>query len=206
MVRHHRLFGMADINKKAMKYSRMLNRNSGCTTSLYTVVFAALFVVGCCPCRKIQNIATQTTQDSAVSNTRVETRTEYVTDTVYIEIPSQTAERTTVERESYLENDYAETAARINGDGTLYHDLRSKEQKFPSQIKTQIVYKDSIRTEYRYANIYIDKPYRVEVERSFTWWQKTCIKFFPIIIISLIAYIVIRNRKTVFSFIRRLIG
>ena len=54
---------------------------------------------------------------------------EYIHDTVTVEIPAQTAERTTRDSSSHLENDFAESDARINSDGTLYHDLRTKPQE-----------------------------------------------------------------------------
>lgn len=90
-------------------------------------------------------------------------------DTVYIEIPAQSAERTTPDKFSHLETDYAESNAKINEDGTLTHDLKNKPQPKPVPVK------NSNDTIYIDRNIEIPVPVEVpvEVERELTWWQKT---------------------------------
>lgn len=90
-------------------------------------------------------------------------------DTVFIEVPAQSAERTTPEKTSHLETDYAESDARINEDGTLSHSLKNKPTKHPAPVKnsTDTIYVDKV----------IEKPVPVEVpkevERELTWWEKT---------------------------------
>ncbi len=90
-------------------------------------------------------------------------------DTVFIEIPVQSAERTTHEKTSHLETDYAESDARINEDGTLSHSLKNKPTKHPAPVKNSA---DTI-----YIDKVIEKPVPVEVpkevERELTWWEKT---------------------------------
>lgn len=82
---------------------------------------------------------------------RVEVRTETVIlrDTTYIEIPAQCAERTTPTDSSHLENDYAESTARINHDGTLYHDLKTKPQEIPVVTEIPVQHTDSTYYEER---------------------------------------------------------
>ena len=70
---------------------------------------------------------------------RVETVIKFITDTVYLEIPAQTAQRETRDSVSHLENDYAESDARINPDGSLYHDLNTKPQKKPLEFEKPAV-------------------------------------------------------------------
>lgn len=91
-------------------------------------------------------------------------------DTVFIEIPAQSAERTTPDKFSHLETDYAESDARINADGTLTHSLKNKaETPKPVPVKNT---NDTI-----YQDRYIEKPVEVqvptEVERNLTRWEKT---------------------------------
>lgn len=90
-------------------------------------------------------------------------------DTVFVEIPAQSAERTTPEGFSHLETDYAESDARINDDGTLSHSLKNKPQPKPVPVKNSA---DTI-----YIDRIIEKPVPVEVpvltEAKLTKWQQT---------------------------------
>ncbi len=105
------------------------------------IILALLMMCGsCCPCKNL------TTETSTHDSIRVETNTVtvYVPDTVLIEIPLQTAERTTADSTSHLENDYATSDARINADGTLFHSLNTKPQEKPVEVKKKEVRKDNI--------------------------------------------------------------
>lgn len=119
---------------------------------------------------------------------RIETRyrTEWKTDTAYIEIPTQTAQRETKDSVSKLENDYAVSVAHVYTDGTLFHSLATKPQSKPVSVNTPINYKDSI--------VYIDREREkaVEVEREYTLWDKTRFKmFFPLIGMVVLAVCII---------------
>lgn len=162
---------------------------------LYLFIIAVL-LAGCSPCKHLS--ATQE-QDSTL--TKVITQTYYVKDTVRIEIPAQTAERTTEDSVSELENDYATSKARINPDGTLYHDLKTKPQDIPKEVETPVQVKDSIVYRYKYK----DKVQTVEVERELTWWQKTQIYGFWLLAVLITARLIWKYRSKIMSFIRKLI-
>ena len=117
--------------------------------SIFLLVAAVFLVGGCSPGKHLAK--TQQQQDS----TRVEIRKEivYVPDTVYLEIQAQTAERTTRDSTSHLENDYAESDARINSDGSLYHDLKTKPQEIPKE-QTPVERNDSIVYKYKDRTVY----------------------------------------------------
>ena len=125
---------------------------------------------------------------------RGETRIEYVPDTVFIEIPAQTSERETADSTSHLENDYATSDARINPDGTLYHDLKTKPQKKPVKYEKPVERKDSTI----YKTKTVTETEIVKVPRDLTWWQKTQINFFWVILFIL----VIVYRKKILSFVK----
>ena len=155
------------------------------------LLLIALLLTACGTPKKL----TTTQQDS----TRIEIRETviYVPDTVFVEIPAQTAERTTQDSTSHLENDYALSDARINPDGSLYHDLKTKPQEKPVPIEKPVERKDSIiyRTQYIYREV------TVEVERELSWWEKTQIYgFWGLVVILLIVY-----RKKIFALARRFI-
>lgn len=165
---------------------------------LSAVLVSMLFIVsGCCTQRRVveQNTTVIQQKDSANVEVRVEKEIVYQTDTLYINIPPQTSERTTLDSISHLENGYATSDARINQDGTLYHDLKTKPQKIASEFEKPVERNDSIRTEYKTKTEYITLIDKKEVEKELTWWQHTCITWFPwclILLIIAIGYI-LRN-------------
>lgn len=134
-----------------------------------------LSFLSCATQRGSGSSTTITEKDS--SDVKVEIRTEYITDTIIVEIPAQTAERTTQDSTSHLETDYAVSDASINPDGTLSHSLKNKAQKKPIEFQKPVEHKDSVRIEYKYKDKEVKVP--VEVEKDLSWWQSTSIKFFP---------------------------
>lgn len=123
----------------------------------------------------------------------------FIKDTAYIEIPSQISERIIKDSVSFLENDYALSNARLNSDGTLFHDLRTKPQNKPVVVDTKIERRDSI--------IYKDREIEVPipVERELGWWEKTSIRFFPYSLFALFLICLYLFRKPILTLIRRFI-
>lgn len=148
---------------------------------------------GCASSRRLSENVHQ--QDSV--QIKVETRIEYVPDTVYIEIPAQTAERETADSTSHLENDYATSDARINPDGTLFHNLKTKPQKKPVEFEKPVERKDSTI----YKTKTVTEVRTVEVPRPLNWWERTQIYgFWFIVFIAVIVY-----RKKILSLLKWLI-
>lgn len=162
--------------------------------NFFSYVGLVLLVTSCASHKNL------TTEHNTSDSVRVEVRTEtvYVPDTVYVEIPAQTAERTTADSTSHLENDYATSDARINPDGTLYHDLRTKPQKKAVEFQKPVERNDSIIYKTKYETL-IEKQ-EVKVERDYTWWDKT--RFY--IAYALLIWLLINYRKKLFSLARRI--
>lgn len=154
---------------------------------LLILILAA--VTACCPCRHL----TTSTADSV----RVETivRTEYIPDTVLVEVPVESERQTVRDTTSHLETSFAVSDARINADGSLSHSLANKPQKRPIPTEKEVIYRDSI--------VYRDRVNTeiVEVERKLTWWQQTQIRGFWVTIIIILVLL----RKKIFPLIRRFI-
>ncbi len=131
---------------------------------LFYLLAVCALAVGCCPCR---NIESSTSRSDSV---RVEyrERVEYVPDTVFLEIPLQSAERTTADSVSHLENEYAVSDARITADGLLFHDLQTKAQRKAVETDHRIVWRDSVV----YKDRLVTVKETVEVERKLTKFQK----------------------------------
>lgn len=154
------------------------------------LLLLTFIIGGCASSRRLSENVHQ--QDSV--QIKIETRIEYVPDTVYIEIPAQTAERETADSTSHLENDYATSDARINPDGTLFHNLKTKPQKKPVEFEKPVEHKDSII----YKTKTVTKVRTVEVPHELTWWEKTQIYgFWFILFILMIVY-----RKKFFSLVK----
>ena len=143
-----------------------------------------VLAVACCPCRHLMT----STQDSV----RVETvvRTEYIPDTVFVEVPLEIERQIVRGTMSHLETSYAVSDARITPDGALFHSLANKPQKRPVPTEKEIIYRDSI--------VYRDRVNRevVEVERKLTWWQQTQMKGFWI---ALVVLVLVCRKNTVAS-------
>jgi hypothetical protein len=166
---------------------------NGCANVAAIVV---AFVIGLCICSLFgscssgKKIVQETVKEDSV---RIETRIEYfyLPDTVYVEIPAQSAERTSADSVSHLETDYATSDARINADGSLFHSLANKPQKMAVETEMKVERKDSI--------MYSDKSTNgtqteiIEVERELSWWQKTQIYGFYV----LIFFFLFRYRKNI---------
>ena len=175
---------------------------------LSAVLVSMLFIVsGCCTQRRAveQNTTVIQQKDSSNTEVRVDKVIEYLIDTVYIKIPAQMAERTTQDSASHLENNYATSDARINQDGTLYHDLKTKPQDIASEFQKPVERNDSIRTEYKTKTEYITLIDKKEVEKELTWWQHTCIKWFPWSLILLIITIGYILRNPILKITKRLL-
>lgn len=144
-----------------------------------------------CACAAQQKLPTTTVQEMTSRNVDVKYEKVFVHDTTYIEIPAQTAERTTQDSTSILENDYAISVACINADGTLFHRLNTKPQKKPVPVDKKIERKDSI--------IYADKLIKVPVlvEKELGRWEKTCIEWFPYLLVAMILTLIIILRKLI---------
>lgn len=151
------------------------------------ILLAIMTAAGCCPCRKA---IPPTIRDSVRIETQI--RTEYIKDTVIIEVPTEEKAQTVRDTTSHLETSFAESDAEITPDGALRHSLRNKPQKKPVQAETKVIYRDSV--------IYRDrvKTETVEVERDLTWWQQTRLYGFWV----LLAAVAWSLRKTILAIIK----
>jgi len=173
----------------------------GCASFISAIL---ALTIGLCICALFGSCCSHkniTNERSEKDSIKIEVRTEtvYVTDTTYIEIPVHTAERTTADSVSHLENDYAVSDACINADGTLSHTLATKPQKKPVEFQKPVEHRDSI--------VYVDKIVTetsqqiVEVERKLSWWEKTRIYGCYVLAILL----VILYRKPIWKFVKKLV-
>lgn len=96
---------------------------------------------------------------------KVRTVTEFVTDTVFVELPVIVEKIQTLDTVSVLENRFAKSEASVS-DGVLSHSLETKPVKEPVEVKREIVYRDSL--------VYVDRVVTrtEEVAKPLTGWQR----------------------------------
>ena len=127
-------------------------------------VFIAIAMLLFSSCRTSRQVVVVEGKDSIRIEERI--REIKITDTLFIAVPPQSAERTTADSTSHLENDYAVSDARINPDGSLYHSLETKARTDTITGEVSVQAKDSI--------IYREKviPKVVTVETELNWFAK----------------------------------
>ncbi len=148
-----------------------------------------LLLSGCASSRKAALSQEQITE--VYDSVRVEYRERvvFVPDTVLIEIPAQTAERTTPDSVSVLENDFAKSTARITPDGLLFHNLETKPQQIAAPIEVPVVEKE-LKQSHVADKSEAKTETKIEyVPRDYTWWDITRFYgFYAAIIFLIITY------------------
>lgn len=164
----------------------------GCfTISVVLLLLAVVLLLSACRSQRdiVHDVTHVETHDSIY----------YVHDTLYYEVPSATAEVTTYDSVSKLENDFAVSIVSLNKDGSLSHKLNAKPQSVPVpyekpvQTKTQVIYKDKR----------IEVP--VPVEKKLTAWEQFQLRSFWALLSMSIVSVVIIFRKPLCTLIRRFI-
>lgn len=151
------------------------------------VLIVLMFTISCCPCR---HIATSTADSVRVET---HTRTEFVRDTLFIEVPVESVSQTVATDFSHLETQFAVSDARIESDGRLFHSLWNKPQNAPVAVETPIIYRDSI--------VYRDRAVNsiVEVERPLTAWQRFQMSGFWVLV-AVAMCVILSHIKYLFNF------
>lgn len=169
------------------------------------IAIAMLIVVMLCCIGCSTHKAAQPTIITLTDSVRVETKYEkiIIRDTVMFALPSQGAERTTLDSISHLETDFAVSDARVNPDGSLTHTLNNKSQEIPVPVESEKEMQEKII--YRNRDVAVPQPYPVEVERELTQWQKFRLKGFWVLLAVILASSGWKWRKPIFNFIRRFI-
>lgn len=155
------------------------------------IIFLLWITISCCPNR---HLTTSVERDSV--RIEIHTRSEFIRDTILLEIPVESERQTVRDTISHLETSYAVSDARITTDGALFHSLANKPQKKPIPTEKEIIYRDSIV----YQNKIVEKS--VPIERELTKWQKFQIKGFWIMSAILVITLF---RKKIMSLIKSIL-
>jgi hypothetical protein len=145
----------------------------GAALGILVLIALASILGGCSSAKKSTAVTPQTIVEVENSTEREVIREQRI-DTVYVTIPNQTAERTTLDSISHLETEYALSNARINADGTLFHSIANKLTAHPVAVTSSA---DTIKiTQTVEKAVPYPVTQTVTVERNFTWWEQTRLK------------------------------
>lgn len=164
----------------------------GCLTLLIAFVIIAVvsMLTGCRSPREIvHEVTVIETHDSI----------HYVHDTLYFDVPVQTAQVVTHDSVSVLENDYAVSEVQLNKDGTLSHKLNTKPQSVPVPFEKPVETKT--QTIYKYREVKIPVP----VEKELSAWQKFRLQSFWVLVAVALAALGFIFRKPLYALVRRFI-
>lgn len=136
--------------------------------ALFIVAIALLLLLNSC-CPKLTQPRPVFTQLQDSSWTKQTISVKMTIDTAAVRLPLQRSERDTPCDSSYLENDFAESHAWINPDGTLHHDLSTKE----TDVKVPVTNVEKEKETEHNAVKEVPVPYPVEVKvpAEITPWQ-----------------------------------
>lgn len=135
--------------------------------------FLLIALAGCRSCRHVPGGRPVEAADTLTLSSTVRTLHTTVPDTAYVTLPPQSASRTAADSLSRLETDYAISTARLNPDGTLSHDLRTRPGRHAVPVDREVVLRDSVV----HVNHVVVKPVPVEVERPLTRWENFKLRY-----------------------------
>ena len=164
----------------------------GCLTLLLVVflVVITLLMSGCkSPKEVVREVTVIETHDSI----------HYVHDTLFFDVPVQTAQIVTHDSVSVLENDWAISRAEVSKNGTLSHKLSTKPQSVPVPFEKPV----ETKTQVIYRNREVKVP--VPVEKPLTPWEKFRLDAFWWLVGACAFGAVVAYRKPLFTLIRRFI-
>lgn len=164
----------------------------GCLTLLLVVflVVITLLMSGCrSPKEIVREVTVIETHDSI----------HYVHDTLFFDVPVQTAQIVTHDSVSVLENDWAVSRAAVNKDGTLSHKLSTKPQSVPVPFEKPV----ETKTQVIYRNREVKVP--VPVEKQLTPWEKFRLDAFWWLLGASVVGVGVVFRKPLFALVRRFI-
>lgn len=133
------------------------------------ILFSLILLLSCSTNKQVQN--TTNSESNQISDVTTIREIIYQTDTVVVEIPAQTAERTTRDTTSTLENDFAISIARLLPDGFLFHSLNTKPRKLAVPFQKPIERTKQVATTSKELIKTQTLKIPVEVERKVSWWE-----------------------------------
>ncbi|MBR0292229.1 MAG: hypothetical protein IJQ79_08900 [Bacteroidales bacterium] len=163
------------------------------TRPFLAVLPALLILTGCGLCGKVAS-----TTESQRETIKIVEHATFVPVITEVSIPELVMQRTTRDTSSFIENPYAESRARINPDGSLYHDLKTKPQTIRDTQDVKIVYRDTSTVKERE----VEKEVVNEVERKLNGWQKFRLNGFWV----LLGLLGIAYRKVIFAIVQKIIA
>lgn len=130
---------------------------------------------------------------------RTERVTEYIEkvrmDTVYVEVPAQSAKVFARDSVSHLETDFAVSDAAVTADGMLRHSLENKTVRYPAIVPVKDSEKVQSRDSIVYRNVSVEVPVKMPLSWWETFWTRSGQAAWTVSIISVIGIVMARVMK-----------
>lgn len=143
-------------------------------------------------CRSHKELVTEQTHTEDSTRIEIRERVIIVPDTVYITLPQQEYEYTTIDSISHLETDFAISDVRIQPNGSVRHTLKTKHTTIPVVTPMTIVSRDSSISVYK-GNSTEKKQITPKQEKS--KWDEVIISL--MIVAIAICVLIIRNYRNI---------
>lgn len=151
---------------------------------LVAVMCPVFFMTGCSP-----RVVTVTEIRDSV---RTEIRERLVHDSVMVKIPIEVEKNVTLDDSSHVETTFAESDAVVR-DGKLFHSIRNKVQEWKTSVDVPV----ADTTRYESHSKEEQKVRTVTVEKELSWWQKTQMKGFWLLLFIVVAYVAYKYRRMI---------
>lgn len=179
-------------------------------THLYLLVaiicgLMLLFFIASCKTCKCPPVQESATHDSVRIEHHYEKVTELVHDTTYVTLPPE-IQTTVTQDSSKLENTWSVSMARINPDGSLFHDLRTKPATIPVEYDHPVTTITDNQQEH-HSSSQQQTIIRYK-EREYTAWDRFRFRTFNILLLVLgiwIIYQLIVHREPIIQFCKSFI-
>jgi len=127
---------------------------------------------------------------------RVEIKEYPVYDTLKVEVPKEVVRIETRDTMSFIETSFAKSEACVSN-GILYHLIENKPQTWIKPIELKM-------TEKTVATSHLEKlpPQIIKVEKNLTWWQRTQMIGFRIMIILILVSLAVKYRGSILKLVK----
>ena len=143
-------------------------------------------------CRSHKELVKEQTYTEDSTRIEIRERIIIVSDTVYITLPQQEYERTTIDSVSHLETDFAISDVHIQPNGAMKHTLKTKPTSIPVVTQKKAVSRDTTISIYKGSRT---EKQQIAPKKEKSKWAEVIISL--VIVVIAICVLIIRNYRNI---------